>query len=102
MRFMGNSPSAAPRRQARGFIGFSGRASFYDKGTALSPFWLGLLRRHRAGRPEVGPADTGQALGLGTPPGRDLGMVARGQHLRDRPTLPELRPGIMRIFEQPL
>ena len=29
-------------------------------------------------------------------------MIARHQHLRYRPPLPHLRPGVMRVFEQPV
>ena len=54
------------------------------------------------GRPEVGPAFAGEPLGLGAPPGRDFGVVAGGQHLRDRPALEHLRPGILRVFQQPV
>src|SRR5262245_41397071 len=51
-------------------------------------------------RPQIRAARAGEPLGLGAAPGRDLGMVAAGKNGRDRTALPELRPGILRVFEQ--
>src|SRR5262245_30468449 len=96
---MGSLRRAAPSGEARGRVICAGRASFYDTEAALSPIRLGLLwgpllgcpigrfRRSRPGqmrRPEVGAADAGQPLGLSAAPGRDLGVVAGTQHVRDR------------------
>src|SRR5262245_58866172 len=108
---------AAPSEQARGRVICAGRASFYDTEAALSPIRLTLLGqpffgrrigrfgRSRPGqmrRPEVGAAGAGEPLGLRAAPSRDLGVVAGTQHVRDRTALPELRPRILRIFEQAL
>src|SRR5260370_38591264 len=51
-------------------------------------------------RPEVRPALAREPLGFTAPPSLDLGVVAAGEDGRDGPTLPELRPRILRIFEQ--
>src|SRR5262249_11917348 len=51
-------------------------------------------------RPQIRAAYAGETLGLGAAPGRDLGMVAAGEHGGDRTALPELRPGILRVFKQ--
>src|SRR5205814_7186271 len=50
--------------------------------------------------PEVRPAGLREPLGLRTPPGGDLAVIAGQEHLRDRPALPELRAGILGVFEQ--
>src|SRR5215472_2526856 len=97
--------------KARALIVRAGRASFYDTGAALSPVPAGLLAAPFAGlfglagagqmrRPQIRAARAGEPLGLGATPGRDLGMVAAGEDGRDRAALPELRPGILRVFEQ--
>src|SRR5579862_910944 len=102
-KFITNSPSAA-LCDARLRPGSSG---------------LGELLRHRAGfvtlrssgprpaaaaaqegRPEVRPARLGQPFGLGAAPSGDLGMVAGGEDFGDRPALPQLRAGVMRVFQQ--
>src|SRR6202030_3337291 len=104
-KFMTNSPSAA-LCDARLRPGSSG---------------LGELLRHRAefvtlrssgprpaaeaaqeGRPEVRPARLSQPLGLGAAPGGDLGVVARGKDFGDRPALPDLGAGVVRIFQEPV
>src|SRR5262245_62341152 len=102
---MGSLRRAAPSEQARGRVICAGRASFYDTEATLSPVRLGLLGRPLFGcrsgrfgrsrpgqmrRPEVGPAGAGEPLGLRAAPGRDLGVVAGAQHLRERTALPEL------------
>src|SRR5262249_8235233 len=97
--------------EARALIVRAGRASFYDTGAALSPVPAGLLAppfpgpfllfgAGQSGRPETPAAPPGSPPGLGAAPGRDLGMVAAGEHGRDGTALPELRPGILRVFEQ--
>src|SRR5712691_2142592 len=52
--------------------------------------------------PQIGTALPGQSLRFIPPPGADLLVVARHQHLRNCPPLPELWPGVVRVFEQPL
>ena len=52
------------------------------------------------GGPQVRPALAGQPLGLGVAPGGDLAVIAGDEHLRDRPALPHLRPGVLRVFQQ--
>jgi len=59
-----------------------------------------LMGAGEIGGPQVGAPLAGQVLGLSTPPGRDPGMVAACERLRDRSPLPQLRPGILRIFKQ--
>src|SRR5713226_4028484 len=101
--------------EARALIDCSGRASFYDTPRPLSPVRTGLLigpfglfgvfrlaDMSQVRRPKVRAARPREPLGLGAPPIRDLGMVAGGQHLRDRTPLPQLRPGILRVFEKAL
>src|SRR5690606_9870160 len=66
--------------------------------SALGPF---------AARPQIGPPLAGDLFGPGQTPGPDTLMVPRQQHLRHRPlrappVAPDLRPGVVRIFEQPL
>src|SRR5881392_1732459 len=88
-------------------------ASFYDTGGALSPVPAGLLAGPHDGlfafagcsevrRPQVRPARAREAHGFGAPPRLDLGVVAGGEHGGDGPALPQLRPRILRIFEQVL
>src|SRR5436309_10300392 len=88
-------------------------ASFYDTGGALSPVPAGLLAGPHDGlfalagcsevrRPQVRPARAREAHGFGAPPRLDLGMIAGGEHGRDGTALPQLRPRILRIFEQVL
>src|SRR5713101_3869269 len=50
--------------------------------------------------PQIGTALPGQSLRFIPPPGTDLLVVARYQHFRDRAALPQLRPGVVRVFEQ--
>src|SRR5262249_41885823 len=99
--------------KARALIVCAGRASFYDTAAPLSPVPARLLARPFAGpfrlagagqmgRPQIRPACAGEPLGLGASPGRDLGMVAAGENVRDRTALPHLRPGVLRVFEQAL
>ena len=64
----------------------------------FGPFF-GLFVR-LVGRPEVRPALGGEPLGLGAPPRLDLGVVAGGEHLRDRLTLEDRWPRVLRIFKQ--
>src|SRR5262245_23752998 len=114
---MGSLRRAAPSEQARGRVICAGRASFYDTEAALSPIRLALLGRPFFGqhigrfgrsrademrRPQVGPAGAGEQLGLRAAPGRDLGVVAGTEHVRDGAAFPELRPRILRVFEQAL
>src|SRR5215510_13183606 len=98
-------------RKARALIVRAGRASFYDTAAPLSPVPAGLLAAPFAGLfglggaghmggPQIRAARAGEPLGLGAAPGRDLGMVAAGEDSRDRTALPELRPCILRVFEQ--
>src|SRR5271154_5115813 len=101
-KFMTNSPSAA----------------LCDARLRPGSSRLGELLRHRAGfvtlrssdpgaaaaapqegRPEVRPALPGQPLGLGAAPGGDLGVVAGGEDFGDRPALPQLGAGVVRIFQ---
>src|SRR5438876_3971152 len=93
--------------QARALIVCAGRASFYDTAAPLSPIPTGLLAgpfrlagAGQMGRPQIRAAGAREPLGLGAAPGRDLGMVAAGEDGGDRTALPELRPGILRVFEQ--
>src|ERR1039458_9488226 len=80
-----------------------GWASFYDKARSLSPLRfrpvLGLFTG-LIGRPQVRAARGGQPFALGLPPLRDLAVVARQQHVRDRLALEHRRPGVLRIFQQ--
>src|ERR1700712_1170216 len=50
--------------------------------------------------PQIGPAQAGVALGCGTAPGGDGGMVAGHQRARPGAALPLGRLGVMRVFEQ--
>src|SRR5580692_8035442 len=102
-KFMTNSPSAA-LCDARLRPGSSGlgellrhRAGFV---TLRSPGPGAAAEAVQEGRPEVRPALPGQPLGLGSAPGGDLGMVAREQDFRDRPVLPQLGAGVVRIFQE--
>src|SRR5450830_1644642 len=103
IRFMGNSPSAAPATGARCLSGLNGLASFYDKAQRLSPsaFGLGLgLLSGQIGLPEVRAPLPGPPLSLRPPPLGDLGVVAGQQHLRDRLPPPDRRPSVLRVFQQ--
>src|SRR5436190_24039186 len=100
MRFM--KFSVAPneqRRAAPSRLLVWVRAGFYDKAPGLSP--LGF-RPFLVGRPEVRSSFAGEPLGLGLPPGFDLGMVAAGQDVRDRLALEQRRPGVLRVLQQPV
>src|SRR4051794_21793076 len=66
----------------------------------LSSRLASVLRREIA-PPQIGTPLAGQPLRLRAPPLPDLRVVAGHQHLRHRPAFPDLRPRIMRIFEQP-
>src|SRR5258708_11600231 len=95
--------------KARALIVCAGRASFYDTAAPLSPIPTGLLAgpfrlagAGRMGRPQIPAAGPPEPLGLGAAPGRDLGMVAAGDDGGDRTALPHPRPGVLRVFEQPL
>src|ERR1700680_4791611 len=57
---------------------------------------------HGIALPEIRAAFPGQTLRLGPPPGAYAPVIARHQHLRHRPALPNLRARIVRVFEQPL
>src|SRR4029453_13067064 len=46
-------------------------------------------------RPQVGTALAGEPLGLGAPPGRDLGVIAGDEHVRDRAAFEQLRSRIV-------
>src|SRR5580692_9031267 len=99
MRFIAKSPSAArPARAARVF-GYpcADLALVYGKGWALSPvcrvFWAFLVDLDG---PQIWPFGPGQGFGLGLPPGRDPGMVARQQDFRNRLAFEFLRTGILR------
>src|SRR6266540_152842 len=52
--------------------------------------------------PQIGPAFPGQTLRLGPSPAADPSVIARHQYLGHCPALPDLRPGVVRVFEQPL
>src|SRR5947207_12215864 len=105
---MGILHRAAPDIKWGALLGCAGWASFYDTPRRLSPtrnirlFGLLGLAASQVGRPKVGPALLRGPLGLGTPPSINFGMVAGREDVRDRTALPELRPGVLRIFEQPL
>jgi len=77
----------------------------------LSPVWLGFrfrplarllaeVRRGHMRRPEVGTTRAGDRSAAARTPGGDLGVITAGEHIGDRPTLPQLGPGILRVFEQ--
>src|SRR3974377_2364341 len=104
-KFMANSPSAAQasRRSDQSTGGLNGlgallrqSADFFTS-LLLSFRFLGNPLKKRA--PQVRPPFAGEPFGLGAPPGGDLGMIARNQDLRDRPGLPQLWAGILRVFE---
>src|SRR5262245_46658628 len=91
--------------------GCADRRSFYDTGAALSPVPARLVAASgrrlfalagggRTGPPQVGPACAREPLGFSTAPGLDLRVIAGGEHGRDRTALPELRPRVLRIFQQ--
>ncbi len=59
----------------------------------------GIAGRGQIAFPQIAAALARQPLGLGPAPPPDAAMVARNQHLRHRPALPQLRPGVLRIFQ---
>src|SRR5580658_1611216 len=96
-KFMTNSPSAA-LCDARLRPGSSGlgellrhRAGFV---TFKSPGPGAALEAPQKGRPEVRPTLFCQPLGLGAAPSGYFAVIARGEDVRDRLTLPELRAGV--------
>src|SRR5664279_1187127 len=101
MRFIVKSPSAARPSAGCASVPVSCHctdlALVYGKGCGLSPvptaFWAFLGAGF--GRPEVGPPQFGQGLGLGLSPGCDPGVVAGNQHFRDLLALERLRAGIL-------
>src|SRR5258708_23559085 len=95
--------------KARALIVCAGRASFYDTAAPLSPIPAGLLAgpfrlagAGQMGRPQIRAAGAREPLGLGAAPGRDLGMVAARKDGGGRTAPPHPRPGVLRVFEQPL
>src|SRR5579859_5290722 len=52
--------------------------------------------------PQIGTALLGQQLRLGPAPGADPLMIARHQRVGHGAAFPNLRPRVMRVFEQPL
>src|SRR5829696_1378076 len=105
MRFMGILRWQRQRLEARNNFVNSGWASFYDKDWALSPFRTRILEPpgpRQMGGPEVRPPLTGEPFGFGATPGGDPGVIAGGEHVGDGIALEQLRPGVLRIFQQPL
>src|SRR6516165_238925 len=100
MRFMAMPPSAAQSGRRAHFLLMGSGVLLRHRAAFVTP--PSLLRRTAGeiGGPQVGAPLAGQVLGLSTPPGRDPGMVAACERLRDRSPLPQLRPGILRIFKQ--
>src|ERR1700752_5267733 len=52
--------------------------------------------------PKVRASLSGELFVAAPAPGRDLAVVAGYELLRDGAVLPELGPGVVRVFEQPL
>src|SRR5262245_23904819 len=98
IRFMANSPTAA-RRDALSCNVFEGRRRLYDRPARLSSI-AGAPEPLDIGGPEVGPPLLGHLLGFAPAECRDLGVIARDQQVRDRAALPDLRPSILRVFQE--
>src|SRR5919204_6328853 len=100
IRFMANSPSAALLRRARLPI-FARVGALYDRTAYLSSLALRAPDPVEISPPEVGPPLAGQALGFAPAEGRHLRVIAGDEHVRDGSALPDLRPRVLRIFQQP-
>src|SRR5262245_58645454 len=71
-------------------------------GRNRSGSWISGLFGLLVGRPQVRPPLLCQPFGLGAPPRRHPGMVARGQDLRDDVAFKSVGSCVLRVFEQPL
>src|SRR5215471_4730013 len=87
------------RRPARAqLFDCSGRRRLYDTARHLSSV-LANAAVH-VGGPQIGAAFARQPLGFLPAKRRDFGMIAAQQNRWNLPAFPELRPGIVRMFEQ--
>src|ERR1700730_8046012 len=112
MRFIAKSPSAArPSLLAAGCANvhlsfhWAELAFPYGKGSGLSPFrrvfWAFSASPclNLPDGPQIRPSRPRQRFRLGPAPGRDPGVFAGDENLRNRLAFELLRAGILRVFQ---